>query len=148
MTETPDTVLGLGLMAAPIDPGGLGVDLVLTPGPDGARLATVAGPDNLAQCLRTALTTALGEDCFSTTFGFDGLRALTQAVPSSQLADLLDLAVRRALAADARVAQVLDVVVDRGADSGDPRVWTVQATVQTVAGTVSQLSDGRVAHDG
>lgn len=144
--STADDALGYGIAAAPIDAVGLGVDLVLTPGPDGPRLTTVTGPDNLGQCLRTALTTALGEDCFNVRFGFDGLRALTQAVPPSQVGALLDLAVRRALAADGRIAQVLDVVTDVADAPG--RVWTVRAQVQTVTGRALNLDDGRVTgHD-
>lgn len=148
MSAHGDAALGLGLATAPVAPGSLGVDLVLAAGPDGMDLATVSGAENLAQCLRTALTTALGEDCFNVTFGFDGLRALTHAVPRSQVADLLDLAVRQVLAADRRIAQVLEVSTAPGDDVGEPRVWTVRATVQTVTGAALDLGEGRVASDG
>lgn len=148
MSARDDAALGTGLATSPFGPGVLGVDLVLVSGQEGTTLGTVTGADNLAQCLRTALTTALGEDCFNIAFGFDGLGALTRALPRSQVADLLDLAVRQVLASDARIAQVLEVRTERGGDDGDPRVWSVRAMVQTVAGDTVNLGDGKVTGDG
>jgi hypothetical protein len=125
---------GLALVAVPgAEPA---VDLDWVHGPQ-----LVEGPDNLAQDLAVALLTPVGSDPFDVRFGFDGLRVLSLALGPLLRDELLRAAVVRTLLADARVADVVDVVLEP-LDAGRRQV--VRATVRTVLGTDVPMTLGEV----
>lgn len=125
--------LGLGLACALAEPGlDLGRDLRLVPGPNGTDLATVAGIDNLGQCLEIALTTALGSDVFNTAFGFDGLSALVQEVDARVARERVRVSVINVLAGDARVQSVADLRLDE--QSGAQRTIEVAVAFRAITG--------------
>jgi hypothetical protein len=101
----------------------------------------VTGADNLAQDLAVALLTPLGSDPFDVGFGFDGLRVLSLAFGPQLRDELLRVAVVRTLLADARVADVVDVVLEP-LDSARRQV--VRATVRTVLGRDVPMNLGEV----
>ncbi|HEX5543346.1 MAG TPA: hypothetical protein VFX60_17630 [Micromonospora sp.] len=141
VTGPPDTArtlaaLGRGLALVAVPGGEPAVDLAWADGPQ-----LVEGPDNLAQDLAVALLTPLGSDPFDVGFGFDGLRVLSLALGPLLRDELLRVAVLRTLLADARVADVVDVVLEP-LDAG--RCQVVRATVRTVLGTDVPMTLGEV----
>ena len=141
-------VFGTGLDIREIAPGSmLGFDVVLEPGPTGERdLRLAAGEDNLANDLKVALLTPTGTDPFNVTFGFDGLRALTQPFGRRLVGEFLRLSVVKTLGLDARIKQVLDVSLEPA--SPLERRWVVNVEAQTVLGDVIRLVLGEVETGG
>jgi hypothetical protein len=140
--------LGWGLACEPVDPGGdVGRDLVLRDRGDGVRdLACVQGPDNLAQGLVMALTTALGGDPFDIGFGFDGVRAVAEETDPLLLRERVRVAVAQTLRRDPRVRRIVQVTLTRGSGTaGARRTLAVDCTLEAVSGDpVSLLVDGVV----
>ncbi len=128
--------LGYGLALVAVPGGPPAVDLAWA---DGPRI--VEGPDNLAQDLAVAIVTPLGSDPFDVGFGFDGLRVLSLALGPLLRDELLRVAVVRTLAADARVAEVVDVVLE---PLDTARRQVVRATVRTVLNTDVPMTLGEV----
>jgi phage baseplate assembly protein W len=141
-------LLGWTLACAPVEPGDHGRDLVPAKDNQGriVDLAPVRDVDCLGQSLTVALTTALGSDIFNTSFGFNGLRALTDGTVASLARETLRIAVIDVLRAAPRVARILDVGVPDERDPGDPnkQFGTLEATVafETVAGERVDLTLG------
>lgn len=135
-------VLGHGIALAPVGAGGIGHDLVFTRGRD---LALVEGAANLAQSLSVALLTAPGTDPFHVDFGFDGLRVLTQGLAPPMALELLRLSVLRTLAADSRVAEVVELTLTETAPGS--RRWQVTAVLRTVLGNALHTVIGEVSAD-
>lgn len=137
MTTAQDrAVLGRGLALVPVPGGEPALDLAWGTGP-----SLVEGPDNLAQDLAVALLTPLGSDPFDVGFGFDGLRVLSLALGPRLRDEMLRVAVVRALLADARVADVVEVVIE---PLDATRRQVVRATVRTVLGTDVPMTLGEV----
>ena len=141
VTDPPDAtrsraVLGRGLALVAVPGGEPAVDLAWSGGPQ-----LVDGADNLAQDLAVALLTPLGSDPFDVGFGFDGLRVLSLALGPLLRDELLRAAVARTLLADARVAEVVEIVLE---PLDGTRRQVVRATVRTVLGTDVPMTLGEV----
>jgi hypothetical protein len=130
-------VLGRGLALRLVEGGEPALDLAWS----GTGPAMVEGADNLAQDLAVAVLTPLGSDQFDTGFGFDGLRVLSLALGPQLRDQLLRAAVIRTLLADARVADVVDVVLD---PLDGERRQVIRATVRTVLGVEVPMTLGQV----
>jgi phage baseplate assembly protein W len=76
--------------------------------------AQVDGLDNLSQSLAMALTTTLGSDVFNVQHGFDGLNALADETNPVLQRERIRVGIIQVLRKDARVRQVLDVMMDGG----------------------------------
>lgn len=133
---------GRGLRLTTVAPDSLGVDVTWEQGPDGRRLAMVAGGDNLGQDLRVALLTVTGSDAFNVAFGFDGLRVLTEGIEPHLVPEMLRLSVLKTVALDPRIRRVLDVRMQE-TEPGS-RHWEVEVELQTVLGEVLTLVLGTV----
>ncbi|MEU2391311.1 hypothetical protein [Streptomyces sp. NPDC007369] len=138
-------VLGHGIALGPVGAGSIGHDLVFTSRQGGRDLALVEGTANLAQCLSVALLTAPGTDPFHVGFGFDGLRVLTQGLTPPMALELLRLSVLRTLAADARVAEVVELTLAETAPGS--RRWQATAVLRTVVGSALHTVIGEVTAD-
>lgn len=133
---------GRGLEIANVAPDSIGLDLVWRDSGDGLDLAIKEGGANLAQDLQVALLTATGTDLFNVTFGFDGLRVLTDEMTPNMTAEMLRLSVMKTMSLDARIKRVVDVTLTE-TEPGS-RHWVVETEVQTVLGDVLKLTLGGV----
>lgn len=127
------------LPTAPVAGGGLGFGLRLADGDlvlEDGTLAMIEGLPNLIQALTLRVLTPFGADIFNTTYGFDAAAVFGRPVAARTVADLIRLNLVRALAADARVREVLDVVVTPDVDR---RLWTAEASVVTLDGRSQTL---------
>ncbi|MFG3497635.1 hypothetical protein [Streptomyces sp. NPDC047928] len=138
-------VLGHGIALRPVGDGSIGHDLVFTRTEGGLDLALVEGTANLAQCLSVALLTTPGTDPFHVGFGFDGLRVLTRGLTPPMALELLRLSVLRTLAADSRVAEVVELTLTETAPGS--RRWQVTAILRTVLGNAPHTMIGEVTAD-
>jgi phage baseplate assembly protein W len=131
-----------------VEPGTrVGMDLDLAPAPGGGRdLALVSGVDALAQDLKVALLTPLGEDPFHPAFGYEGLLALTRGGGVRFTEDLLRLSTMRAVSADGRIRVVETVEVSR--TDPERRAWRIDVEARTVTDRVVALTMGEVGSDG
>ncbi len=144
-TDRRRRLLGWGVASAEIAPGAaLARDVVLVAGPGGLDFARVEGLDALAQDLTVAMTTARGSDPFNTTFGFDGLNALTDDTPPGLVGERLRLAVMALLQRDARVRRILDVTVGRSRG----RTLDVTVRFEALGGDQVEIGLGTVGIDG
>jgi hypothetical protein len=113
-------VLGWGLACEEIVPGlDLGRDIRLVAGANGLDFARVQQMDNLSQCLSIGLTTALGDDVFNVSFGFDGLNALAEETNPVMVRERVRIGIIQLLRKDPRVRRIIDVNF-----SGDGRLET------------------------
>jgi phage baseplate assembly protein W len=141
LPATATRALGLGLACELVEPGmDLGRDLRLTAGPNGTDLRTVAGIDNLDQCLAVALTTALGSDVFNTAFGFDGLSVLTEEANAGVARERVRVSVINVLAGDARVRSIVDLRM--GAEVGPGRALEVTVAFRAITGDEATVTVG------
>jgi hypothetical protein len=139
-------VLGRGLALVPVGDGGVAHDLRWDATDGGGRhLRMVEGVENLAQDLAVAVLTPLGGDPFDTAFGFGGLSVLTLDISAPLAEELLRLSLERTLVADARVAEVTELVIEpRDPDRPDDRRRVVRATIRTVLSDEARLALGEV----
>ncbi|MEW2352939.1 hypothetical protein [Spirillospora sp. NPDC029432] len=98
----------------------------------GGRLAEVSGRDNLVQALTLRLLTPYGSDRFDTGYGLSLKEALTGTRSPRMVRELLRLEIVRTLAADPRVAEVLDVRFTPV--EGTRRRWLAEVDVEIVDG--------------
>jgi|SRR5579862_1284688 len=154
---TDKALLGTGLACTLVAPGlDLGRDLTLSAGPNGLDLALLDGVDNLMQCLEIALTTALGSDVFNSTFGFDGINALTQPTSALLAREQVRISVINTVTGDQRVMSILDLkLLDGRLDplgaAGDPttaRTLAVTVAFQTITGDQAAINLGSVTSGG
>jgi phage baseplate assembly protein W len=125
----------------------VGMDLDLDVGPDGTRdLRIAAGVEALAQDLKVALLTPLGEDPFHRRFGYEGLLAITRGGGVRFTQELLRLSTMRVVSADPRVRTVEKVDVTRV--EPEQRAWRIEVEARTVTDRVITLTVGEVSFDG
>jgi len=144
-------------MTTPTPPDQFGRGLLVTDGDlvfDGGELAEVAGIANLTQALTLRVLTPFGSDRFNTGYGLDVTGAFTGPNSAPEVKDLLRLSLVATLGTDPRVSEVTRVTFDDdperlGGDPGAParaelarirRAWTVEADLETVAGSTVPLS--------
>ncbi len=110
-----ERLLGWSAMGELIEPGVTnGMDLKLETSSTGIDLAKVTSMDTLTQALRIALTTRLGDDIFNTSFGFDGLNALTENDNHVMIRERIRIAVILVLNKEPRIKRILDVKLSDG----------------------------------
>jgi phage baseplate assembly protein W len=109
-------------------------DLVMRDG----RLAEVAGRDNLVQALTLRLLTPYGSDPFDTGYGLSAGEALTGPQSPRMVRELLRLEIVRTLAADPRVAEVLDVRF-APVEHTARRAWEAEVDLELVDGSRANL---------
>jgi phage baseplate assembly protein W len=138
-------LLGRAPLCAPVSD--LERDLVLTRGSGGrVDLAMVVGMDALGQSLAIAVTTPLGGDVFNTSFGFDGLNALTEETTPMLVRERVRVGIVTLLRKEPRVSRVVDVkLVDQRLEmpSADAsRRLDVRVVFETVTDDRLALSAG------
>lgn len=120
-------------------------DLVM----DGGRLREVEAVANLTQALTLRVLTPYGSDPFNTGYGLDVTQAFTEPNGIAMVRELLKLNLVRTLGTDPRVRDIRRIAFDddpppSGADPAAAealrsarhrRTWTVQAELETAAGT-------------
>lgn len=137
-SDTENTYLGWGIRVEHTASDSLGLDLVFDQGPNGRQLSLVSGAENLGQDLRVALLTATGTDLFNRSFGFDGLRVLTQNLDAVLAEEMLRLSLVQTLSQDARVKEV--VKLELTAIDKTRRSYLVDVEVLTVLGELENLA--------
>jgi len=147
-------LLGWGLVCDEVLPPGtdIGRDLVLAPNADGnVDFASLEGVDNLGQSLTIALTTLLGSDVFNTSFGWDGLNALTTETNPILVRERVRISVVQLLRKDARVRRITDVNIGGGGyevPAPGSRELNVTVAFETVAQDQTTLNLGKVVAGG
>ncbi|MBH0053131.1 hypothetical protein I6E74_02970 [Salinibacterium sp. SWN139] len=140
-------VLGRTFGLEEVAPGArIGLDLALDSTAGGRDLRIETGADALAQDLKVALLTPLGGDVLHRRFGFEGLTALTRGGGARLSEELLRLATMRVIAADSRIAAVLNVRVVR--DDPGRRLWRIVVQARTVTDQVIDVTWEEVGSDG
>jgi hypothetical protein len=114
-------------------------DLVLDG--DGA-LVEVEGEANLQQALALRILTPYASDRFNVAYGLDYAQVFGATEGLALTRELLKLNLVRALATDARVAEVTEVVFLDDGDSRVSRRWQVELRIVTVAGEDATLTLG------
>ena len=139
--------LGRTIATADVAPGSLlGTDLVLGPGPNGRDFVFVSGVGALAQDLKTAVLTPLGDELLHQSFGFEGLRVLGGAGGVRYVEEMLRLSAMRVVATDNRISRVIDAVIER--TDPERRSWRISVTAQTVLDDIVDLQLGEVTQHG
>jgi phage baseplate assembly protein W len=139
--------LGWSIACDAVESGMVERDIRLVPGPNGTDFARVEGDQNLAQSLSIALTTALGGDVFNTSFGFDGLNALTDDSSAFLVRERVRIAVVKLLTKDPRVRRIIDVTLDDGRMTSG-RILSVTVAFETIAGEQATVAIGKVVTSG